>query len=1197
MFTKFCLFFVILIFIPFFSSYSGEKYAETLIIVDNFEEMKNVKNFIEANGGRNIHIYPPSVLISILPENFEFKPRQEQFIKEFTTTAVDVNKYSEMGTDAIYAIEAWNNNFHGFSKSKGLDELPSPNALPLVGDAIVEKGDQYPQIPVEKKPFGAGFDDTSEFLLGNISVAVIFVESDGSIDPQTENWISSRESQCVSEIQNGLNWVSVQNPDADLSFTYHFYYGRTNSDAQTGYEPINRHYYEDDLWQNEIMGNFGYSGSNVYRQRYFINDIIDGDDTHWGVIVWVVDSAVDTDGMFESGYFAYARPGGPYIVMTYKNDGWGISNMDAVIAHEIEHSFYALDEYESAGVPCTAHRGYLDIENQNSEYGSCNSNVNCLMRSEYLSSTQVCDYSNGQIGWYDDDSDGIPNILDTEPITDLDPVPTGIVYYKLLPGNVNINPLNNLNPVGSGNDITINTAGVEFNIDGLGWYNDGVILNDNNDFVVGPFSDGTHTIQVRATNSAGNVDATPESFTRTFETKLTSLSSTATASGGGRKVWATPYWDPDDIWETRPGNRVIYEDNGDIYYLEYRVDNTSGQYFYWTNEVLISDGNGNSKYPCLEVYQGGGYYNVHVVWQQYNPVTQNYEIKHTVNDHNGWTGYWQTPHTPYIGESTSPEAKPVIGGFGYPSYAVVWNSGNGIKYWSTLTSPAVLISQNSSLCINPTISTGGYAYHHYPVSIAWEKSGDIFYKDFLESEDPVTAPIENITGSYSYLYNCQNPSVASHYSGEIMLTWQGRHGNYAEKTVNNIEGSIPPPVSMKYDPIFARKKSYFESEWSTLKEIMYSTYKQITPSVGSIFYDDFSVIWKVKDQNKIAKLDYIGGEGWDLDSEIEIFTSTGCNNPSISSASNVISAVWSENSASPFKIHHEQLVNPTESKHSKNIKNRAYRKSLIDLSKIDENLEGYVSITMGEIEDLDNQLLVRFKQDSLTYGSFMSSPVFNPGTAYPVVKMNYGVFGDGIKIKNLTSVQNANLFRVVLKSSKNNIIRVLRNFKLKDLEPDSSGTFLEWKELKINFQSLIGKDSRIEVELFPNTNIKYKPSVVEVLYFDPEIGTPKMNNNEMALSKVNNKNILTITDFALYSAYPNPFNPVTNITFDIPNQSKVSLVVYNIQGQIVSELFKGNKETGRYSFQFDGSNLSSGVYFYELVAGEYKEVRKMMLVK
>ena len=98
----------------------------------------------------------------------------------------------------------------------------------------MEKEDQQ-HIPIEKKPYGAGFYDTSEFLLGDISVAVIFVESDGSIDPQTENWSSSRESQCVSEIQNGLNWITNQNPDANLSFTYHYYYGRTNLNAQTGY--------------------------------------------------------------------------------------------------------------------------------------------------------------------------------------------------------------------------------------------------------------------------------------------------------------------------------------------------------------------------------------------------------------------------------------------------------------------------------------------------------------------------------------------------------------------------------------------------------------------------------------------------------------------------------------------------------------------------------------------------------------------------------------------------------------------------------------------------------------------------------------------------------------------------------------------------------------------------------------------------
>ncbi|MCP4413363.1 MAG: hypothetical protein GY808_12455, partial [Gammaproteobacteria bacterium] len=390
-------------------------------------------------------------------------------------------------------------------------------------------------------------------------------------------------------------------------------------------------------------------------------------------------------------------------------------------------------------------------------------------------------------------------------------------------------------------------------------------------------------------------------YTAVYTGHLYSTSTTATATGGSRKVWSNGNWDPSDPWGDPVGYRVIYEDNGDIYYTEYRYmyDPNFGTAFWWTDEQLISDGSGNSKYPCLEVHFGAFDYNVHIVWQKYNSATQNYEIKHTVNYSGGSHGYWETPNAPYIGVSTSSEARPVVGGFGWPEYALVWNSGNGIKYWSSemYMEEPVIISQNSSLCKNPAISTGGRPYFHRHVAIAWEKDGDIFYKDFLELDDPVTAPIEDITGSYSWLSNCQKPSIASHHYSETMLTWEGKSSTYAEKILGKNTEAIPPPASMRYNPIFARKKvisaskskskseSESESEWGTLKEIMYSTYSQITPSVGSIGYRDFSVIWKVKTQNKIAKLDYIDGEGWNLDSEIEIFTSTGSSNPSISTAS------------------------------------------------------------------------------------------------------------------------------------------------------------------------------------------------------------------------------------------------------------------------------------------------------------------------
>jgi tetratricopeptide (TPR) repeat protein len=88
----------------------------------------------------------------------------------------------------------------------------------------------------------------------------------------------------------------------------------------------------------------------------------------------------------------------------------------------------------------------------------------------------------------------------------------------------------------------------------------------------------------------------------------------------------------------------------------------------------------------------------------------------------------------------------------------------------------------------------------------------------------------------------------------------------------------------------------------------------------------------------------------------------------------------------------------------------------------------------------------------------------------------------------------------------------------------------------------------------------------------------------------------------LFSNYPNPFNPVTNICFDLSENSDVSLMIYNIKGQKVCKIHDGILEPGNYRYQWSGENnkgrqVASGVYFYRLVSGNYTKTRKMLLLK
>lgn len=85
--------------------------------------------------------------------------------------------------------------------------------------------------------------------------------------------------------------------------------------------------------------------------------------------------------------------------------------------------------------------------------------------------------------------------------------------------------------------------------------------------------------------------------------------------------------------------------------------------------------------------------------------------------------------------------------------------------------------------------------------------------------------------------------------------------------------------------------------------------------------------------------------------------------------------------------------------------------------------------------------------------------------------------------------------------------------------------------------------------------------------------------------------------FALQQNYPNPFNPSTTISYDLPKAEWVSLKVYDLAGREVARLREGREEAGKKSVRFHAAGLPSGVYFYTLRAGEFKQTRKLMLTK
>jgi hypothetical protein len=87
------------------------------------------------------------------------------------------------------------------------------------------------------------------------------------------------------------------------------------------------------------------------------------------------------------------------------------------------------------------------------------------------------------------------------------------------------------------------------------------------------------------------------------------------------------------------------------------------------------------------------------------------------------------------------------------------------------------------------------------------------------------------------------------------------------------------------------------------------------------------------------------------------------------------------------------------------------------------------------------------------------------------------------------------------------------------------------------------------------------------------------------------------TEFSLKQNYPNPFNPTTNIEYSILRESNVKLTIFDLLGNEVAELINESQTPGNYTLKFDGSDLASGTYLVKLNAGEFNEVRKIMLLK
>lgn len=456
----------------------------------------------------------------------------------------------------------WGDYSGGDNRSGPAQNMPGNDGIGDVPYVIFGTNiDNYPLWPnwnaLEYFNPGPSKKEICEYAMGSVKVAVIFMESNGSIDSESEDWSSPRKSTVISEIQEALTWWEGLEAIAGLTFSI-LDVGSKN----TSYEPITHPHTNDSLWIGEIMDSMGYTTGMFLEKVQSYNHWLRGQYlTDWAFTIFVADSLNDADGNFSDLWSGYAYWSYGCIIMTYDNGQWGIGRMNNVTAHETGHMFYATDEYQIPGQS----NGYLNALEGNQPGHLMYDNTLVLSSGTRL-----------QIGWRDTDNDGIMDILDTEPNTNLisykpDPTVDNTPTYT---GYAVVVPYPNNNPSGSGRDITLNTIdNVQYRIDVGPWINaiptDGTFDEAVESFQFTTFNlpSGVHFIEARAVNSVNNNDSTCANDT------ITILSDTMPPEIVETTFGTPPTGDYYNITANIMDNADV-----DTVWLEYTITSSEGYY-------------------------------------------------------------------------------------------------------------------------------------------------------------------------------------------------------------------------------------------------------------------------------------------------------------------------------------------------------------------------------------------------------------------------------------------------------------------------------------------------------------------------------------------------------------------------------------------------------------------------------------------
>lgn len=610
---------------------------------------------------------------------------------------------------------------------------------------------------------------------------------------------------------------------------------------------------------------------------------------------------------------------------------------------------------------------------------------------------------------------------------------------------------------------------------------------------------------------------------------------------------------------------TVFETSGEIYYT-YSNDNGST----WSNETIVSDGNGGNKYSSIDIINGI----VVVVWQQEFPSTGKICLRRKT------AGGWQAQQEVvsfFAGAGFT--ATPVVIASGTFDYHLIWhdyslnnllirtyNESNG---WVT---NATAIPSTNSNSLYPALTRDTYDFAH----LAWAESGTIYY-----------TKIQFNGSSYTFSPSKENVSSGTGYTG---------HGYPSITTDNNRRPSVAWQSTNDPGPIIQRRRE-LSGSWSTAQVFSGSDYYN-TPSITGYpnvtNNNNLAIVWR-RDPTTIRLAKYVNSVWTQY---LESATGYDPNLSANFTGSAAAKIVLRSGSASPYTI------TTTSQNLPKSMATRIahYRRGVMQLGKVelafdvgDFFLNASGSKIPVELFAYNDTLVVghtgawndMFRTDPITWpvnnGLELQNgfSIINPNLIGGVLPPGTAVVFTLEAVNAATNTPRANLYQQVVNSA--NILP----FTGKRQIATPAG--------------LAGQSIYLRVAVQTQGAIVAKPSFVEIYHETSDssgLGKPELTDGA-GLPKV----------FTLYSNYPNPFStngtfgkPETVIRFDLPETREIELTIFNMVGEKIKTLLAERRTVGSYVEIWDGRNsrgepVTSGVYFLKMRAGDFTTTQKMMLLR